>query len=247
MAWEPIGQSLAQLGFCVFAIDQRGHGLSGHVPRHSQYHFVDYVADVEAWLFENALSSVHLIGHSMGGTVASLVAASGSAQIASLLMIEGLGAPHDSPEQSSLRYIQHLRQRRRQAHGKRFKTPDDAISRFQAIHSALSPLRAKKLVDRILVPCDDEWTWRWDPRHKDRSAASMPNERYCQLLSEIKAPAAFISGEKSTYTSLFSLEQRLGSIATLQKRYSVPGGHNLHYDSPAELTSSIYRWLMSIT
>jgi len=246
-SWAPIARSLSQIGYCVFAIDQRGHGLSEHAPRHSQYHFVDYVADVEAWLSANDIASIHLIGHSMGGTVSSLVAASLPERIASLLMIEGLGAPHDPPDVARARFLKHLRQRRRQARFTVFATREKAIERFRSHHPSLSPVRATALVNRILTVFEGGWAWTWDPRHKDKASESMLNIRYCQLLSEIKAPSAFILGESSPYTKLFSLEQRLESISTLQKRYSVSGGHNLHYEAPAELTARIVDWLETVS
>ena len=201
--WEPIGRALAEHGYCVYALDQRGHGLSEHVPHHSQYHFVDYVADVDAWLSANHVTTVHLIGHSMGGTVASLVAATCPERVRSLLLIEGLGAPHDHTEAATKRFIQHVHQRRRIPVTWIFqpkKMPLPVLWRLINVYRSYKP---GKLVDRILVYCDKGWHWSWDPRHKWAAAAAIPEDRFCALLSEIRAPTAFVLADASPYSKLF--------------------------------------------
>ena len=62
-------------GHHCIAIDHRGHGCSGHIPLYEDYHFPDYISDLQALLSILSLEQFVLIGHSMGGTIASLYGA----------------------------------------------------------------------------------------------------------------------------------------------------------------------------
>ena len=59
-------------GYRVLALTQRGHGRSSHA---GSYAFEDFAADVFGFADAVGLDSFVLLGHSMGGTVASLAAA----------------------------------------------------------------------------------------------------------------------------------------------------------------------------
>lgn len=95
--FEPTMRALAG-EFRVVALDQRGHGRSARRP-------VDvsrdaYVQDVVA-LIENVSAGgpVHLVGQSMGGHTAMLVAAARPDLVASLVLLEsdaGSGSPDDA-------------------------------------------------------------------------------------------------------------------------------------------------------
>ena len=74
IAWEPIALSLCEKGLRVISYDQRGHGRSSHVASSSQYHFPDYISDLHRLLEKLNISKCQLVGHSMGGKLAMLLA-----------------------------------------------------------------------------------------------------------------------------------------------------------------------------
>ncbi|MEV6905882.1 alpha/beta hydrolase [Amycolatopsis sp. NPDC051071] len=65
--WDDLAARLAMLGRRVLAVDLRGHGDSAHTEKYS----LDAMADDVAELLED---QVDLVGHSMGGRVAVLLA-----------------------------------------------------------------------------------------------------------------------------------------------------------------------------
>ena len=71
-SFAPLAAHLA--GFRLLALDLPGHGHSQHRPPGMRYHLVDYVPAVleaaEALDFESGL----IMGHSLGGAIAGLVA-----------------------------------------------------------------------------------------------------------------------------------------------------------------------------
>lgn len=68
--WQTAGRDLAEQ-FHVCALDLRNHGSSPHAETMT---YDDHAGDVVAWLDAHGLARVSLLGHSMGGKTAMLVA-----------------------------------------------------------------------------------------------------------------------------------------------------------------------------
>ena len=62
-------------GLHVLAPDLRGHGRSDRVGAGGWYHFPDYVRDVKGLIDARARDRLFVGGHSMGGSVAVMLAA----------------------------------------------------------------------------------------------------------------------------------------------------------------------------
>ena len=95
--WDLVAPALAAKGLRVLAPDMRGFGDGARAPKGSYYHFVDYVFDLADLV--DALSPgepIALVGHSMGGTIATLFAGTFPERVARLAIVEGVGPP-DNP------------------------------------------------------------------------------------------------------------------------------------------------------
>jgi esterase len=68
--WQTAGRDLAAR-FHVLALDLRNHGESPHAPTMT---YEEMMADVTEWLDRERLDRVALLGHSMGGKIAMLLA-----------------------------------------------------------------------------------------------------------------------------------------------------------------------------
>jgi pimeloyl-ACP methyl ester carboxylesterase len=79
------------------APDMRGHGDSDRVGTGGYYYFPDYIADLHGLIEKTARARVSLVGHSMGGTIASYYAGTFPARIGKLALLEGLGPPEGEP------------------------------------------------------------------------------------------------------------------------------------------------------
>lgn len=73
------------------AIDWPGHGLSAHRSPDAHYHFLDYVYDLLSLLEMNSWESIDIVGHSMGGMIASAFCAAFPEKVKSLTLIDSLG------------------------------------------------------------------------------------------------------------------------------------------------------------
>ncbi|MGW6377174.1 alpha/beta fold hydrolase [Rhodococcus sp. NPDC055112] len=69
--WDRFAKSLVRRGRRVIAVDLRGHGRSAHAP---SYLFADFGSDLAHVSDHLRLDRVDLVGHSLGGHAASLVA-----------------------------------------------------------------------------------------------------------------------------------------------------------------------------
>lgn len=82
--WQTAGRDLAA-HFHVCALDLRNHGDSFHAREMSYAHMVD---DVLAWLGAHGIARAHVVGHSMGGKVAMLLACRHPERVDKLVVVD---------------------------------------------------------------------------------------------------------------------------------------------------------------
>ncbi len=92
--WQTAGRALAEKRR-VYALDLRNHGLSPHAAAMS---YTSMVADVLAWLDAQALGPVELVGHSMGGKVAMLLACRHPERVGRLVVVDIAPKAYSWPE-----------------------------------------------------------------------------------------------------------------------------------------------------
>jgi pimeloyl-ACP methyl ester carboxylesterase len=82
--WQTTGRDLAA-HFHVFALDARNHGRSPHAPEMNYGVMVD---DVIAWMDAQKLPKATLVGHSMGGKTAMLLACRHPERVERLVVVD---------------------------------------------------------------------------------------------------------------------------------------------------------------
>jgi pimeloyl-ACP methyl ester carboxylesterase len=82
--WQTAGRDLTEK-FHVLALDLRNHGASPHAPTMS---YDEMMADVIGWMDARGLRRISLLGHSMGGKVAMLLACRHPERIARLIVVD---------------------------------------------------------------------------------------------------------------------------------------------------------------
>jgi len=236
-AWNGVGSRLARhLGRDVHAPDHRGHGRSDHVGRGGFYHFWNYVADVDA-LVAHLGGTVDLVGHSMGGTMASLFAGTRPEAVRRLVLVEGLGPPDlESRALSVARYF--LDGHRRPPRHPVMASPEAAAQRMQRYNPALDDAEALRLASRILRPVEGGVTWAWDPLHRARNPYPFQQRLFVRFLEAITAPVLLVDGADSPFAAATDPSRR-EHLANAH-HVEVPGaGHLLHHDQPEALAHVI--------
>ncbi len=91
--FTPWLDQLASMGWHAVAFDNRGHGASGQPDDPAAYSFALMTADVVAVIAELGWSSCTMLGHSMGGMVAQMVALDRPELIDALVLMDTRHAP----------------------------------------------------------------------------------------------------------------------------------------------------------
>jgi len=97
--WDPVVQLLPE-DWRVFALDMRGHGASQAPPDKAGADWREMAADLNEWLAQRELTDVVAAGHSMGGCICTIAAATGD-RIESLALIDPVLVNPRDPEPSS--------------------------------------------------------------------------------------------------------------------------------------------------
>jgi pimeloyl-ACP methyl ester carboxylesterase len=228
-----IGLSDYLTGIDLVALDLPGHGQSAHRPAGVRYHFDDYVFDVLSAMDTLEWPQCHLLGHSLGGAVSTLLAAAAPDRVSSLSLIEGLGPITTAPDQTAAGWRKALRaarERPRRVH------PDlESAVAARARNSDLSLDDARALAQRGTESVDGGISWRHDLRLTWPSTQRYTEAQVLDLLHAIEAPVLNLySDPPSGILQRRVLERRLAAL-TSHRLFSCPGGHHLHMHHPAKV------------
>lgn len=223
----------------VFAPDHRGHGLSEHVGTGGFYHFWDYVSDLDLLLERLSPDApVDLLGHSMGGTVASLYAGSRPERVRRLILVEGLGPPDDEGSVVS-RARAFLAGKRSPPRHDPMPDVDAAADRMRRHNPALPPDRARELAERTTRPVPGGVEWTWDPLHRARSPRPFVASHFIRFLAEITAPTLVVSGGRSAFPGV----ERAQHLRRATQVVVPDAGHLVHLDAPEALAELVEAFL----
>jgi pimeloyl-ACP methyl ester carboxylesterase len=226
----------------VIAPDLRGHGDSDRVGAGGYYHFFDYVADLDDVIRQLARPRVVLVGHSMGGSVASYYAGARPARVARLVLLEGLGPPEGfggSGAERTARWIDQWR-----VAAQRTFTPlaslDEAARRLRKHDPLLTEAAALRLAELGTRAVPGGLAWKHDPVHFTQGPYPFRVELARQHWERVECPTLIIDGARSTL-NLPEAERAARRACFRDHRYLVidDAGHALHRHQPARLAAAI--------
>ncbi len=226
--WLTTGGDLAAR-YHVFALDLRNHGKSPHDA------VMDYDAmmgDVLAWMDAQGLGKVALMGHSMGGKVAMLLACRHPERVERLVVVDI--APKDylsHAHRAEFAAMNELRLETLQSRG-------EAELRFEA---RVGDWAMRKFLTTNLERDEAGGGWRWQINLQVITAALTEIEGN-PLASEDKfdGPVLFVTGGKSRYVR----EEDFSVIAAhfpKARRVEIAGaGHNPHMETRGEFVAALF-------
>ncbi len=226
------------------AIDLAGHGFSDHRVSKA-YHFVDYVFDVFAYVKARGWQQVDLIGHSLGGAVVSLLAASCPELVRSVVVLDSLAGPMSGALENSAAQLGDYMQNRLHAltklpRSKRaFSSIEEAMHyRVQASVVPIAVEPARPIVERSLRKVDEGWVWSHDPALKISSAQRFSEPQVHALLAKVACPYLAIEADPGLADARArSLQDQRFKAIYQGERVIVPGSHYFHFERPAEIAS----------
>jgi pimeloyl-ACP methyl ester carboxylesterase len=246
LAWsfDALAQRLCAAGHRVLAFDFRGHGETDWVGPGGYYHFVDYVLDLAGLLPALVDGPVHLLGHSMGGTVACLFAGTFPEQVRTLTLVEGIGplAQDDDPPERVRTWVRAVDRIRSRA-PRPLSGLDEAVQRMRLRTPDLPDALGRFLAEKGTRPADDGpgRVWRFDPLHRTPSPTPFRVDTFRGFLEGITAPVLAVAGEHG-----YRLPDEDDRLAWLRSRrfVEIPAvGHMIHWLAPDALADALLPFL----
>lgn len=216
--WQTAGRDLAA-AFHVLALDLRNHGASPHADTMS---YAEMVSDVLAWLDARSLPRVTLLGHSMGGKVAMLLACRHPERVERLIVVDIAPKSYFWPgHRQSFAAMNELNLTE-------LRSRTEAEIRFEARVPSWS--MRKFLATNLERGLDGAWQWQINlaaitaalPLLEQNSLA--PADRFV-------GPTRFIAGEQSNYIEAGDEGAIRAHFPAAEIRVVPAAGHNPHMET----------------
>ncbi|MEO8670334.1 MAG: alpha/beta hydrolase [Tahibacter sp.] len=229
--------------FHIVAIDLPGHGRSEPRAAGSWYPFIDWPDDVYGAMRALGWERCTLLGHSLGGAIASVYAAAHPQQVERLLLIESLGPLTQSAESA----LQQLRRgyAQRAAYAAKslrvFDTLEVAVDARRVANDLDEPA-ARALVERGLRQVDGGWSWSTDPRLTVATPIRHTEAQLQALLAGVEAPTlAILADPPTSYLPTAMMDGRAACIPDVRV-LRMTGNHHLHTAHAQPLAEAILQF-----
>lgn len=222
----------------VIAIDLAGHGNSQHRPKGASYHLVDYMREIHLVLDELKWSEPIVLGHSLGGIIASMLCAAAPERVAKLIMLESVGPLTASESDTTANLRSALARVLKKNTAKRvYKNIDEAVTDRLRGFGQLSNEASLALVARNLAPTAEGWIWKTDSRLRWPSFIRLTEKQVANYLSSLTLPVLLIAAEQGYISLDRNKNPRLAYLNNAKLMFA-GGGHHFHMDGDVDKISA---------
>ncbi len=201
--WDWVAERLCDR-WHIIAPDLRGHGDSEWT-KDGNYAMPGYIYDLAQLIHQRQLAPVSLIGHSLGGNVATRYASIFPENVRRLVSIEGLGlSPKAMAERLAKPISERLRTWVEAQRGlasrvpRRYASIKDAIARMQAANKHLSLEQASHLTRHGVTQNEDgSYSWKFDPYLHVFPPVDLPVADVERLWAQVACPTLLVYGKES--------------------------------------------------
>jgi pimeloyl-ACP methyl ester carboxylesterase len=223
------GATIAALreDYRVISVEQRGHGSSTRRPEDVSR--AAYVADVVAVLDDLGATAVPVVGQSMGGHTAMLLAAHHPERVSGLVMVEsGLGGGDPAEVDGMTSWL------------RSWPTPFADRDAFLAFFGGSRGV-AEGWADGLEQRPDGLWP-QWDADTLAGALAGVAEREYLDEWSSVRVPTLLVRGEHGAIP-----ERQVESMCALRPDTELAvvsgAGHDLHLEVPDALQPVLARFL----
>lgn len=237
--------------YFIIAPDLRGYGHSQHSPNALGYFFFEYVADLKA--LAEAFSPkqpFRLLGHSLGGAIASVFAGAYPQRLSHLINLEGFGFQRsdriNAPERAK-DWIEAFPPKPFPIH----KDWQALAKRLQGSNPRLNDERAEFLAKHLGEAADGGVRMAADPAHKIHEPYTVPIEVFYQFWQAVSAKSLFIAAAETEMKQYFGEDQFEAVMAERAKHFPKncqsqtlkAAGHMMHHEKPKTLAKKLSHFL----
>jgi len=230
----------------VVALDLTGHGHSDRRSADATYQIWDDLPEILGVVDALGWDRFHLLGHSRGGIISTLLASAFPERIRRLVLLDAVHPEPIAEDRFPVQMRKFLQDKPRQLLSKSriFTTVDAAVATRQ--ERGLSESAARLLVERNIRACAGGFTWTTDPRLYGASAVKLTAGQVKSVLQALVMPTLLIlagEGYARHQEVLANAQSCIDDLTVVQ----VDGGHHFHMEpAVATIAMRITRFLQGI-
>jgi pimeloyl-ACP methyl ester carboxylesterase len=225
--WTPLARALEE-DYDVIMPDARGHGNSG-TPDHG-YRYHDLAADVVSLIDALGLATPVLLGHSMGGMTAAVVASRNPKRLRGLVLVDPTFLTpkrqrevHESDVADQHRRILNL-------------SREDLLAEMAGRHSR----RSREVIELFAQA-------RFQTSIRAFGVLTPPNPDYMQLINTLNVPSLLVVGDVGSVVTLDMATELAGLNQRLEVVQIEEAGHAVPYDQPERFSAVVQTFLRSVS
>ncbi len=214
----------------VVVVDMPGHGQSDYLPEGVNYHLTDAVANTLRLLDALQWERATLMGHSMGASIATLLAGSFPARVERLILLDAIGPLSEKiakgPERLGRAVTKLL------AAGKKQRTvyPDLAtMAKSRSKNDRITLEAAHLLAMRGAQAVEGGYSWCFDRRLLLPSMTYFNEEQVAVFLSAIEAAVFLLTAKDGLMADNSLIDQRIAEVSNIVHT-TMDGHHHVHMD-----------------
>jgi pimeloyl-ACP methyl ester carboxylesterase len=243
-AWQLLVDQLPD-DWALLAIDWPGYGRSDRHAEH--YWFPEHLAQLD-WLLEQILPQqpARIIGHSMGGTIASIYAGVRPERVAWLVNMEGIGMPELPPAELPALITGWLGALRTPPLARHYPDLEELAEALRRANACLPMAHARFLASVWTRPVEGGYEMLSDPRHQMRTPMRYGRAELDACWARIRAPHLLLYGEQSAHSRrILNTDQPMELqkiMPTLLIEPIAAAGHLLPHEQPEQVARTIVRF-----
>jgi pimeloyl-ACP methyl ester carboxylesterase len=219
--------------------DLPGHGRSEHRGKGAEYTIWNYSVEVMALAEIYNLDSFTLVGHSMGGGIASMIAGLFPERVTRLVLLDVIGTITTQANKSPVQLRDGIEQRVGKALRKSGIYPTREAAIDARAKKGITAAAAALLGERGIAEHSNGYSWCHDQRLTLKSLVSLTDDQVAAFLSAITCPVLLVVSRETVQREEVIL-QRSALVKNIRVEH-LDGGHHQHLEEQAEAMAELVR------